>query len=166
MNEEETRAFRAVTGYFATGVTLVTSSWEGVHTALTANSFASVSLDPLLVLVCVDLTAESHPFIASSRAFAVNILSADQEGISRAFATKDPGKDAALRTLPHHTGQSGAPILDESLGFFDCRVVQETHAGDHTIFIGEVLEFGGTGDGDALLFFRGQYRTLSAAGAE
>lgn len=165
MTEDPARIFRNVMSSFATGVTLVTASWEGTFTALTINSFSSVSLQPLLVLVCVDLTAESHPFIAGSQAFAVNILGDDQEQVSRVFATKDPGKDAALRAQPHHAGASGSPILDRGLGFFDCRVVQEIHAGDHTIFIGEVIDFGGAGDGDPLLFFRGAYRALAVSQA-
>jgi flavin reductase (DIM6/NTAB) family NADH-FMN oxidoreductase RutF len=158
--DEVRRQFRDVAGLFATGITLVTAERDGVFTGLTANSFCSVSLNPLLVLVCVDLTAESHPFIAQTGRFAVNILSDGQEAISRHFATKDPNKDAMLRSYPHRVGVMGCPILSEGLAYVECRVVNEVHAGDHTIFVGEVIEAGLEAEGEGLLFYRGKYRRL------
>jgi flavin reductase (DIM6/NTAB) family NADH-FMN oxidoreductase RutF len=113
----------------------------------------------MLVLVCIDLTAESHPVIAESRAFAINVLRDGHEEISRAFATKDPGKDGAIRKLRVRPGVTGCPILEDTLAYIEARVVQEIHAGDHTIFIGEVVDCDSS-DGEPLLFFRGKYRAL------
>ncbi|MEX2235926.1 MAG: flavin reductase family protein [Dehalococcoidia bacterium] len=160
MSDDPARTFRDVMGAFATGITLVTAARHGVYTGMTVNSFTSVSLNPMLVLVCVDLTAETHPIIADSKAFAINILSAEQESISRTFATKDPGKDAAIRALPIREGKTGTPILTEALAFIEARVVQEIHAGDHTVFIGQVVDSGMTGD-EPILFYRGKYRSLA-----
>lgn len=160
MTDEATvRHFRNVSGAFATGITLVTAARDGVYTGLTVNSFTSVSLDPMLVLVCVDLTAETHPVITESGAFAINILRDEHEHVSRSFATKDPGKDVTIRGLRVRIGQTGCPILDDALAYIEARVVQEIHAGDHTIFIGEVVDCGAT-DGDPIVFFRGKYRSL------
>jgi flavin reductase (DIM6/NTAB) family NADH-FMN oxidoreductase RutF len=158
--EAAVRQFRDVMGRFATGVTLVTAARDGVFTGLTANAVCSLSLEPMLALVCVDLTAETHPFITQTGAFAINILRDEQQSISRQFATKDPGKDQAIRNLPHRVSASGCPILSEALAFVECRVVDEVHAGDHTIFIGEVVEAGLHGEGQPLLFYAGKYRDL------
>jgi 3-hydroxy-9,10-secoandrosta-1,3,5(10)-triene-9,17-dione monooxygenase reductase component len=158
--EETTRHFRNVTGAFATGITLVTAARDGVYSGLTVNSFSSVSLDPTLVLVCVDLTSESHPAIRESGAFAINILRHDHEQISRAFATKDPNKHGAIEGLDVRPGVTGSPILQNALAYIEARVVQEIHAGDHTIFIGEVQDCASF-EGEPILFFRGKYRSLA-----
>jgi flavin reductase (DIM6/NTAB) family NADH-FMN oxidoreductase RutF len=160
MTDEATaRHFRDVSGAFATGITLVTAARDGVYTGLTVNSFTSVSLEPMLVLVCIDMTAESHPVITESGAFAINVLRNGHEQVSRAFATKDPGKDGVIRGLRVRIGRTGCPILEDALAYIEARVVQEIHAGDHTIFIGEVLDCG-AGEGEPILFFRGKYRAL------
>ncbi|MPZ23175.1 MAG: flavin reductase [Dehalococcoidia bacterium] len=157
------REFRNIMGTFATGVTLITAARDEVYTGITVNSFSSVSLDPVLVLVCIDLTAESHPFIAESRAFVINILARDQEDLSRQFATKDPDKDRAVRNIPHRIGEVGAPILEGTLAHLECTVVNEVHAGDHTVFVGEVVDAGYASDaGPPLVFYQGKYRDLAA----
>jgi flavin reductase (DIM6/NTAB) family NADH-FMN oxidoreductase RutF len=148
---------RRVMSHFATGVTVVTThDGEGRCYGLTANAVCSVSLDPPLILVCVDKRAESHPAFELSQAFVVNILGEGQEELSRRFAVSGGEKFVGL---PCRNGGTGAPILEGSLAYVECRVVAAHDAGDHTIYIGEV-ESADTGDGHPLLFFRGRYHQL------
>lgn len=153
--------FRAAVGTFATGVTVVTTSGEEHAYGMTANAFSSVSLDPPLVLVCVISNSEGGAHIKRNGCFAVNILHANQEPMSRYFASRDRprGRDA-FRDVPHSTLATGSPILDGALGFLDCRLHAEHEAGDHQIFIGEVLELGFAPDGQPLVFHGGQYRLI------
>lgn len=153
--------FRAAVGTFATGVTVVTTSGEEHAYGMTANAFSSVSLDPPLVLVCVISNSEGSAHIKRNGCFAVNILHANQEPMSRYFASRDRprGRDA-FRDVPHNTLATGSPILDGALGFLDCRLHAEHEAGDHQIFIGEVLELGFAPDGQPLVFHGGQYRLI------
>ena len=129
-------------GAFATGVTVVTTRGEEHAYGMTANAFSSVSLDPPLILVCVISRSEGADHITSNGVFAVNILSAEQEPLSRYFSSRDrpKGRDA-FAEVPHRIGASGSPILDGGRrGFLDCRLHATHEAGDHLIFIGEVLE--------------------------
>jgi flavin reductase len=153
--------FRSAVGAFATGVTVVTTS-SGEHSyGMTANAFSSVSLDPPLVLVCVISNSEGSAHIRRNGCFAVNILHANQEPMSRYFASRDRprGRDA-FREVPHRTLASGSPILEGAAGYLDCRLHAEHEAGDHLIFIGEVLELGYDPDGQPLVFHGGQYRLI------
>jgi len=148
---------RKVMGHFATGVTVVTThDGAGRCYGLTANAVCSVSLDPPLVLVCVDKRAESHPAFGLSQAFVVNILADEQEQMSRHFAVSGGDK---FVDLPCRNGGTGAPILEGALAHVECRVVATHDAGDHTIYIGEV-ESADSRDGHPLLFFRGKYHQL------
>ena len=153
--------FRAAVGTFATGVTVVTTSGEQHAYGMTANAFSSVSLDPPLVLVCVISNSEGSAHITRNGCFAVNILHANQEPMSRYFASRDRprGRDS-FREVPHRTHATGSPILEGALGFLDCRLHAEHEAGDHQIFIGEVLELGFEPDGQPLVFQGGQYRLI------
>jgi flavin reductase (DIM6/NTAB) family NADH-FMN oxidoreductase RutF len=126
---------------------------------LTANALCSVSLDPALLLVCVDKRAESHPAFGRAGLFAVNILGRDHEDLSRHFAVSGGDK---FVDVPHRTGVTGVPILEGVLGVVECRVVDVHEAGDHTIYLGEVVSLDAS-DGDPLLFFRGKYRRLHDA---
>ena len=148
---------RKVMGHFATGVTVVTThDGAGRCYGLTANAVCSVSLDPPLVLVCVDKRAESHPAFGLSQAFVVNILADEQEQMSRHFAVSGGDKFVDLSC---RNGGTGAPILEGALAHVECRVVATHDAGDHTIYIGEV-ESADSRDGHPLLFFRGKYHQL------
>ena len=148
--------FRKILGSFATGVTVITTNVDGRLHGMTASAFASLSLEPMLVLVCVDKAAVSHDLIARSGSFAVNILKRQQEDVSTNFARKDPDRKLEIKDLPHRLGVTGSPILEEALAYLDCRIYQAYAGGDHTIFVGEVQE-GGVQDGAPLLFFRGRY---------
>ena len=154
--------FRRVAGAFTTGVTVITVEREpGLVHGMTANSFTSVSLDPLLVLVCVDHDARLLSFLKSQRRFGVSILREGQQSLSEYFAKTEqtPQEDARLDVRYTWTS-SGIPLLDNTLAQLACNVVAEHPAGDHTIFIGEV-ESMESHDGEPLLFHRGQYRRLA-----
>jgi flavin reductase len=151
--------FRAAVGGFATGVTVVTTAGEGHGYGMTANAFSSVSLDPPLVLVCVITPSEGSNHITRNQCFAVNVLSASQEPLSRYFASRDrPRGQDAFRDVPHRTLVSGSPILDGAVAYMDCRLHASHEAGDHMIFIGEVVQLGLDPDGEPLLFHGGRYR--------
>ncbi len=146
--------FRRVLGHFAAGVTIVTTIGDdGTPYGLTATAFTSVSLDPPLVLVCVDKQAESHPHFHASRVFAVNFLAADQQALSRRFAVSGGDKFTGVRL---RQGVTGAPVLADVLGHLECRTTDICEGGDHTIFIGQV-EAAEARPGEPLLYFRGAY---------
>jgi flavin reductase (DIM6/NTAB) family NADH-FMN oxidoreductase RutF len=150
--------FRRVMGHFATGVTVITThDGSGKLTGLTANAVSSVSLNPPLVLVCIDKSAESYPSFGASKVFAINILSEEQETISRRFAKSGGDK---FTGLGYRAGKTGAPLLNDTIAFLDCEVRHEFDAGDHTIYVGEVTDLGVEGELDPLLYFRGGYRNL------
>jgi len=149
--------FRRVLGGFPAGVTVVTTiDDDGKPYGLTATAFTSVSLDPPLVLVCVDKKAESHAHFHTSQIFAVNFLALGQEDLSRRFAVSGGDK---FSEVTFRRGHTGAPVLPGALGHVECRIADIFEAGDHTIFIGQV-ESADTQDGEPLLYFRGTYRAL------
>ncbi len=158
------REFRDALGSFATGVTVITSQGDGHPYGMTANAFSSVSLDPLLVLVCVSGRARMHDLLAGARTFAVTILSAEQEPLARFFAgSRPPGREqfAQVRWRPAPT--TGCPVLVDGLAFVDCRLTEMHEGGDHSIFLGEVVDLGPLRpDAAPLLFFGGRYRRLVA----
>ncbi len=134
--------FRQVLGQFATGVTVVTTNYKGSLSGLTVNAFCSVSLDPPLVLVCVDLTSNTLPLIRASKNFAVNILTNKQEHLSRCFATPSAERYENFCFAEYTTAATGAPILTDTLAFIDAHVVAEYPGGDHIIFLGQVEALG------------------------
>ncbi len=153
---------RDVLGMYATGVTVVTTQASGEPYGMTANSFTGVSVDPPLVLVCVMSEAAGAAMIAASRHFAVNVLAAEQESISHFFASRYRPRGAdAFAGVPHRRLVTGAPIIDGVPAYLDCSLVAEYEAGDHTIFIGEVLALGAEPPGRSpLLFFGSRYWSL------
>jgi flavin reductase (DIM6/NTAB) family NADH-FMN oxidoreductase RutF len=149
--------FRRTMGRFATGVTIITTR-EGEHLhGMTANAVTSLSLDPMQVLVCIDRTADTHDILQKAGFFAVNVLAHDQQELCRRFATKDDGWSHAIEEIPHRIGLTGAPIIEGAIAYLDCRTVTEHHGGDHTIFIGEVLEAKELRDADPLVFYAGKF---------
>jgi flavin reductase (DIM6/NTAB) family NADH-FMN oxidoreductase RutF len=134
--------FRQVMGHFATGVTVVTTSNQGVISGLTVNAFCSVSLNPPLVLVCIDIHSGALVQIRESGVFAVNMLTEQQEELSRCFATQSNERFEHFCHAPHYTVATGAPVLADVLAFVDARVVAEYPGGDHSIFLGQVEALG------------------------
>lgn len=153
----EKNELRRVMGHFATGVTVITSlRASGEMHGLTANAFSSVSLVPPLLLICVDKKAESYPCFEESKVFTVNILSAEQEALSRKFAVSGGNK---FEGVSYRVGANGVPILDGAVAYLECRLSGSMDAGDHTIYLGEI-EQAETHEAKPLLFFRGGYREL------
>jgi len=150
--------FRAALGRFASGVTVVTveTADGGVH-GMTANAFCSVSLQPPLVLVCIDHLAETYLRVRERGEFGVSVLKEDQEALSEFFADPERNPDAAYRLgIRYRKMKSGTPVLEDALTNLDCHVIDAYAAGDHTIFVGEVRE-SLLGEGSPLLYFRGRY---------
>ncbi|HUI84665.1 MAG TPA: flavin reductase family protein [Candidatus Binatia bacterium] len=150
--------FRAALGRFATGITIITVATPegGVH-GMTANAFCSVSLQPPLVLVCVDHLAETYLHLRECDRFGVSILKQSQEALSEFFADPERNPDAAYRLgVRYRTMQRGILVLDDALANLDCRIAATHSAGDHSIFVGEVEEII-LGEGPPLLYFRGRY---------
>jgi flavin reductase (DIM6/NTAB) family NADH-FMN oxidoreductase RutF len=152
--------FRQIIGHFATGVTVITTAHDGWLHGMTANAITSVSLDPLLLLICVDHTAHAHEQVIKSGKFAVNILTEEQEELSRLFAATAEPEQGSLRGAAYHFGMHGAPLLDQSLAYLECEVVDRCEGGDHTIFIAAVLDGDLLHEASPLIFYRGGYRRL------
>lgn len=156
-----TAEFRKAMGAFATGVTIITVDLDGEVHGMTANAFASVSLDPMLVLVCVDHTTRTHAHLHAKKRFGINVLCEDQRAISEYYASPE-------RTHEHAEAEAGArfertrhgtPMLSGALAYLECRLQSAQEAGDHSIFIAEVEDVV-VREGDPLLFFRGKYRQV------
>jgi len=148
-------------GRFATGVTVVTTCQGTRRAGITVNAFASVSLEPPLVLVCIDRSSHVHDFLLESGMFAVNFLTEEQTDLSTCFAGNTDYRYTGFCGATSHTEATGAPVLDESLGFVDCRIVDVFPAGDHSIVVGHVEALGG-GTGEPLLYYRSRYLTSAA----
>jgi|SRR5947207_10208273 len=147
-------ALRRAFGSFPTGVTVLTTiDTDGRPRGMTANAFASVSLQPALLLGCVGHGAASFPAFAQCRAFAVNVLRDDQQDVSGLFASKSTLKFANVSYTMRRTG---SPVLTDCLTWFDCTVHQRVHAGDHTVLFGRIKQFD-TSHAAPLGFSRGRY---------
>jgi flavin reductase (DIM6/NTAB) family NADH-FMN oxidoreductase RutF len=157
----DARTLRDAMGVFATGVTIVTAhDPDGKPVGLTANSFTSVSLDPPLLLVCIANTSSNAANLRAAERFAVNVLQIGQQPTSNRFAGKAEDRFA---DTPWEVGESGSPILRESLGVFECERFAAHEAGDHFVLIGRVIRASFEPHRDPLLYFRGKYRRLHFA---
>jgi len=148
--------FKHALSHFASGVTIVTTAHEGTDYGLTVASFASLSLSPPLVLVCISKSSSSHEPIVKSGTFGVSILGSDQEAISGRFAARGGDKFAGLEI---RRGTLGVPLVANALATLECRVHEHVDGGDHSIFIGEVVDTQ-TREGAPLLYFRAAYRDM------
>jgi flavin reductase (DIM6/NTAB) family NADH-FMN oxidoreductase RutF len=153
--------FRKAMGCFATGVTIVTLDLDGEVHGMTANAFASVSLDPPLLLVCVDHSARTHAHLHAKKRFGINILAEQQKVISEYYARPIHVHERAEEEAGARFERTahGTPILHGALAYLECRLQSTQEAGDHTIFIAEVEDMV-VRDGEPLLFFRGRYRKI------
>jgi 3-hydroxy-9,10-secoandrosta-1,3,5(10)-triene-9,17-dione monooxygenase reductase component len=147
--------FRAVMGNFVTGVTVITATGPSGPVGMTANAVASLSLDPLLLLVAFDNSARTLSVVRARERFGVNVLAAGQQELARLFASKEP-EDAKFAGVPHSV-HDGIPVIDGVLAWVGCRLERLVPGGDHTIGIGAV-ESAEAGEGSPLLWFRGEYR--------
>lgn len=149
--------FRQLLGRFATGVTILTVvTPEGRLLGMTANSLASVSLQPPLVSVCVDHEAEMHTAIFSAKEFVVNVLASPQEALARRFSDQHEDR---FDGIGYSRTAEGLILLDGALAYIECERHAHYPGGDHTIVVGRVTG-GGTGDGRPLLYYRGGYTAL------
>lgn len=154
--------FRRAMASFATGVTLVTLDDEGKVHGMTANAFASVSIDPLLVLVCVDHKAQTHAHLHARKRFGVNILNEGQQAISEHYADPDREQMSAENTGARFDRTAhGTPVLNGALAYLECRLQDARVAGDHTIFIAEVEDIVVRG-GKPLLYFQRGYHSIGS----
>ena len=154
--------FRRALGHFATGVTVVTVEREpGLIHGMTANSFTSVSLDPMLILVCVVHRAKMLGLLEEKKRFGVSVLKAGQEGLSEYYAKGEQSPEAEERlSIRYRWTRSGIPVLEHTLLQLSCNVAASHIAGDHTIYIGEVLD-AEIHAGAPLLYYRGEYRGIA-----
>jgi flavin reductase (DIM6/NTAB) family NADH-FMN oxidoreductase RutF len=150
--------FRAVLGRFASGVTIVTTQdADGRDQGMTVSAFSSLSLDPPLVLVCIDHGASLWPVLRYAQHFAINILASSQEALSRRFSSKEGDR---FEGVGFSRGSSGVALLDDTLASVECTVSSRVEQGDHTILIGTV-DFGVARDLQPLLYYRGGYASLT-----
>jgi flavin reductase (DIM6/NTAB) family NADH-FMN oxidoreductase RutF len=151
--------FRATLGRFASGVTVLTAvDAAGRDHGMTVSAFCSLSLDPPLVLACVDRQASMHDVLAEGTPFVVNVLAAGQEALSRRFATGDPGDRFA--GVGYGRAGGGAALLDGVLAWLDCRVAARLPGGDHSVVVGAVHEAGTNDAARPLLYYRSGYASL------
>jgi flavin reductase (DIM6/NTAB) family NADH-FMN oxidoreductase RutF len=149
--------FREVFGRFGTGVAVITGAGPGGTGGMTANALCSLSLDPLLALVCFENQARTLTIVREARRFGVNVLGTAQEHLAGVFASKLPESEK-LEGVDHRL-VDGVPVIEGSLAWATCELRELIGGGDHTIAIGEVQTMG-LGDGEPLLWYGGEYREL------
>jgi len=154
----EQKRFREICGSFTTGVTVVTTKDErGNPVGMTANSFTSLSLDPPLILFNIDKGASLYETFMKTDSLAINILSKEQQSLSKQFASSGIDRFDGVQYCKDKTG---APILSGVLAYFDCEIEHRYDGGDHTIIIGKVVS-GDSEDGEPLVFYKGNYKELT-----
>ncbi len=162
LTADETRRLRDMMARFATGVTVVAARYGPLLAGMTANAIASISIDPPLMMAAISLRSETHRAIRDSHSFAASVLSADQRGLADCFAQSTTAiKLRRFCDAPWHEAETGSPILDGSIAYFDCRLVAQHPGGDHTIFVGEIVAAGYDEELEPLIWFGSRYRRLS-----
>jgi flavin reductase (DIM6/NTAB) family NADH-FMN oxidoreductase RutF len=162
MEDAERRRMRDLMAHFATGVTVVAARHGPLLAGMTANAIATISIDPPLLMASIALKAETHGAIIGSHAFAVSVLADDQRELADCFA--QPTTAAKLTRFcdaAWHEAETGSPILEGALAYFDCRLTGRHDGGDHAIFLGEIVAAGYREDAAPLLWYGSGYRTLA-----
>ena len=162
MGEDERQRLRAMMARFATGVTVVAARHGPLLSGMTANAIASISVDPPLMMASVARKTETHTAIIGSHSFAVSVLAAEQEPLATCFA--QPTSAEKLKRFcdaAWHEAETGSPILEDAIAYFDCRLTARHDGGDHTIFLGEIVAAGYRQDGAPLIWFASRYRRLA-----
>jgi 3-hydroxy-9,10-secoandrosta-1,3,5(10)-triene-9,17-dione monooxygenase reductase component len=155
-------AFREAIAHFATGVTVVTTTYEGRPAGMTASAVCSLSLDPILLLVCIDNRLPTHAAIDASRRFAVNVLGEDDEALAQRFARPAEDKFAGVALLE----ASDPPVLERAIASFICDVQERVPGGDHSIFVGQVVSCAAARGRRPLLYYRSAFGSLRDRQAE
>jgi flavin reductase (DIM6/NTAB) family NADH-FMN oxidoreductase RutF len=145
---------------WATGVTIVSSTYNGYRHGMTVNSFTSISLEPPLVLVSIERKTRTYKLIEQAEFFGVTLLAAGQQEISDCFAGRHTEDEDRFSNVDTFTLETGAPFIQGGLAFLDCRVMATLGAGDHTVFVGEVVAVQFKNLDDPLLYFDRNYRGL------
>lgn len=149
--------FRSVLSRFASGVTVVTAvGADGVDHGMTVSAFCSLSLEPPLILVCIDHGTVMHGILGNAAAFTVNVLAADQEDLARKFSDPDNGR---FEGTSYTRGANGPALLTGAAAWLECALAHRYEGGDHTIFVGRV-EAADAGDAQPLVYYRGGYGRL------
>lgn len=162
MEDEERRRLRSMMGRFATGVTVVAARHGPLLAGMTANGIASISIDPPLMMASIGLRAETHRAIVGSHAFAVSVLADDQRTLAECFSQPTTAsKLTRFCDAEWHEAETGSPILEGALAYFDCRIADSHPGGDHTIFVGEIVAAGYREDAAPLMWFGSRYRRLA-----
>jgi len=162
MDDAERSRLRALMGHFVTGVTVVAARHGPLLAGLTANAIATISIDPPIAMASIARKAETHGAIIGSHAFSINVLADDQQDLAECFA--EPTTATKLKRFcdaAWHEAETGSPILEGALAYFDCRISVRHDGGDHTIFLGEIVAAGYREDALPLLWYGSQYRRLA-----
>jgi flavin reductase (DIM6/NTAB) family NADH-FMN oxidoreductase RutF len=156
------RVYRDTIGRFPTGVAVVTALGPAGPAGMTTNAVASLSLDPLLLIVCFETRSRTLEVVRSSRRFAVNVLRAGDEELAAVFASKRVGPEKFAALTGHRWREEhGLPVLDRALAWIACELRELLPGGDHEIGVGEVIGTGAGDEGDPLVFYRGRYTTVA-----
>ena len=150
--------YRKIAGRYATGIAIVTTRADGVDHAMTVNSFASVSLDPILTLFCAEKIARFHDAVLAAGVWGVSVLGEDDEEASRYFAKRGRPLEGQLHGWPHHHGELGVALFDRAVATLECRTTAVYDGGDHSIVVGEVIAVDTPSQGEPLLYHEGRYR--------
>src|ERR671919_2689393 len=162
MEDGERRRLRAMMGRSATGVTVVAARHGPLLAGMTANAIASISINPPLMMASIGRRSETHAAILSSHSFALSVLAADQRRLADCFAqATTAAKLQRFCDAPWHEGETGSPILDGAIAYFDCRLVANHPGGDHTIFVGEIVSAGFDEAAEPLIWYGSRYRRLA-----
>jgi len=156
----ESEQLRLAMRQWATGVTVVTSELNGFRHGMTVSSFTSVSLSPPMVLVSIERSVRTHQLVSESGIFGVSILAEGFQEISDRFAGRDTEVENRFDGLETFTLETGAPLLTVGLANFDCRVISQHLAGNHTLFIGQVVAVRRRAVGNPLIYYDRHYRGL------
>jgi flavin reductase (DIM6/NTAB) family NADH-FMN oxidoreductase RutF len=162
MTAEQQRQLRGMMARFATGVSVVAARHGPLLAGMTANAIASVSIDPPLMMASISRKSETHVAIVGSHSFAVSVLAEDQRALAECFAQPTTaGKLQRFCDAPWHEAETGSPILDGAIAFFDCRLVAQHPGGDHSLFVGEIVAAGFDEGAEPLIWYGSRYRRLA-----
>jgi flavin reductase (DIM6/NTAB) family NADH-FMN oxidoreductase RutF len=162
MDDAERTRLRTLMGHFATGVTVVAARHGPLLAGMTANAIATISIDPPILMASIARKAETHVAIVGSHAFAASVLADDQQDLAECFAQKTTAaKLTGFCGAEWDEAETGSPILEGALAYFDCRLTARHDGGDHTIFLGEIVAAGFREDAEPLLWYASGYHRLS-----
>jgi flavin reductase (DIM6/NTAB) family NADH-FMN oxidoreductase RutF len=166
MDDEERARLRTLMAHFATGVAVVAARHGPLLAGMTANAIATISIDPPILMASIATKAETHGAIIGSHAFSVSVLTADQQALAECFAQPTTAlKLTRFCDATWHEAETGSPILEGALAYFDCRLTERHAVGDHTMFLGEIVAAGYRDDAAPLLWYGSRYLRLAPEAA-